>query len=143
MQISIKLLPIDDRTSGFEMGDITLEHQGKTITSAGRTPSQSMMIFIFMSDFIEMLIALEKNGRPDLIKLIAADSSFSLSLKKDGPNLTISEQSTKMIVPLQDFLRTVRSSTLQWLAPLKSKIDSDDPALNDLLSALKKMETVF
>ncbi|OQR34107.1 hypothetical protein BWR59_08700 [Pseudomonas sp. Bc-h] len=68
MEISIQLLPIDDRTSGFEMGDITLEHQGKTLTSAGRTPSQSMMIFIFMSDFIEMLIALEKNGRPDSFK---------------------------------------------------------------------------
>jgi hypothetical protein len=102
-----------------------------------------MMIFIFLSDFIEMLVALEKNGRPDVIMLIAADSSFSLSLKKDGPNLTISEQSTKMIVPLQDFLRTLRSSTLQWLTPLKSKIDSEDPALNDLLSALKKMETVL
>ncbi len=98
MEIKLTLLPIDDQLSGFDLGDFSLTHEGVTITSAGRTPSQSMMFFIFLSDLLDMLGALTKSYSKRAHKIIAADSSFSLVLKKSGQNLVVEDGSTSRMV---------------------------------------------
>jgi hypothetical protein len=143
MEIKITLLPIDDQLSGFELGDFSLSHNGVTITSAGRTPSQSMIIFIFMSDFLEMLGAVTKSESESAHKIIAADSSFSLTLTRSGQNLVVEEKNATIVLPLQDFLKTIYLYIYEWLEPLKIRIDTNDPALADLISALNKLKEIF
>lgn len=143
METKLTLLPIDDQLSGFDLGDFSLTHEGVTITSAGRTPSQSMMIFIFLSDLLDMLGALTKSYPKRAHKIIAADSSFSLVLKKSGQNLVVEDRNATIVLPLQEFLETIYSDICHWLEPLKIRIDPDDPALADLISALDKLKTIL
>jgi len=75
MEIKITVILVDDQLSGFELGDFTIVHNEATISSAGRMPRQSMMIFIFLSDFLEKLRSLKRNRQR--CKIIAADSSFT------------------------------------------------------------------
>ena len=78
MKIDLTLLPVDSQLSGFELGDITLSHEGAELTSADHQPSQSMMIFIFLSDFLDLVLEIKKNIREATYRITATDSSFSL-----------------------------------------------------------------
>lgn len=143
MKIDLTLLPVDSRLSGFELGDITLSHEGAELTSAGHQPSQSMMIFIFLSDLLDLVFEIKKNSREATYRITATDSSFYLSLKKIGKEISIENQNVKMVLPLEDFAKALNSSIRDWLNPLKPKIDPTDSAMADLLNALNKYQTAL
>jgi len=143
MKIDLTLLPVDSQLSGFELGDITLSHEGAELTSADHQPSQSMMIFIFLSDFLDLVLEIKKNSREATYRITATDSSFSLSLKKIGKEISIENQNVKIVLPLEHFAQTLYSSIRDWLNPLKSRIDPTDSAMADLLDTLDKYQTAF
>lgn len=140
MIFELKLLPIDDQLSGFELGDLYLSHEEMTITSAGKTPSKSMMIFIFLSDFLELLdkLAAKKPKTPQ--KIIAADSSFALTLTLTGQHLIVQDSKVTIVSPFREFLDVLYTDITQWLDPLKFRISPNDPALRDLISALARLK---
>lgn len=140
MKIELEILAIDDQLSGFELGNLYLSHELMTITSAGKTPSQSMMIFIFFSDFLELLdkLAAKKPKTPQ--KIIAADSSFALTLTLTGQHLVVQDSKVTIVSPFREFLDVLHTDITQWLDPLKFRIPPNDPALGDLISALARLK---
>jgi len=140
MKIELRLLLVDNQLSGLDLGDFSLYHEEMTITSAGKTPSQSMMIFIFLSDFLELLdkLAAKKPKTPQ--KIIAADSSFALTLTLTGQHLVVQDSKVTIVSPFREFLDVLYTDITQWLDPLKFRIPPNDPALGDLISALARLK---
>jgi hypothetical protein len=143
MKIDLTLLPVDSHLSGFELGDFTLSHEGIEITSAGHEPSQSMMIFIFLADLLDLVFDMKKDSRENNYSITATDSSFTLSLKKIGNQIYIENKKTALILPLEKFVQALYSNIRDWLNPLKPRIDPTDSALVDLLHALHKYQAAL
>lgn len=143
MKIEISLRLIDSQITGFELGDIALTHDEVTITSAGRKPCQSMMIFIFLSDLLDSIFELTQNKSQQAFQIIGTDSSFCLSLKKTGSDITIRNTTQTLVVPLEQFLNCLYSDVRNWLEPLRHRIDPDDAGLTGLLNALDKFKAVL
>lgn len=73
----------DSSVHEFDLGNIALEVDGDVITSSGKAPDQSMMIFIAASDLLGGIKSL-LNGNNKEFKFIGADSSFCLVFKKSN-----------------------------------------------------------
>jgi|GEM_PF-3040701 len=88
MEILFTVLPNQGDWSGFELGDIRLMGRGFEVSSAGHSPSQSMMIFIALADLLEGIAQLskQKNGG---FAFVGTDSSFSLHFRKRSERLEI------------------------------------------------------
>jgi len=96
-----------------------------------------------LSDFLDLVLEIKKNSREATYRITATDSSFSLSLKKIGKEISIENQNVKIVLPLEHFAQTLYSSIRDWLNPLKSRIDPTDSAMADLLDTLDKYQTAF
>jgi len=143
MKIQITLLLIDDEVTGLELGDFSLSHFGSTISSAGHKPSQSMMVFIFLSSLLGELVFLRraKNNRRTVVD--AADSPFSLQLEKRGRLLFIRNANVTMNMPFDEFSEELHASIESWLEIWQPKIDAEDGALCDLLKCISLFRSVF
>ncbi|RAU45058.1 MULTISPECIES: hypothetical protein [unclassified Pseudomonas] len=139
MKFTITLLPIDENINGFDLGNVTLTHEGTTIASSEHQPSQAMMVFIFLSDFIAAVCDLSANRGKNAVQVIAADSSFSLELKRNGKGISISHDNCRISLPFLTFSQTLHSDVQDWLMPLRGKISCDDPALTDLVKSLETL----
>ena len=89
---------------GYELGDMEVIGSSGTASSRGHNPSESMLIYISLSDMLDGLTPLIKRGRGSF-KFEGTRSSFSLrfTLKKNHPMViesgkTVIDESPAMAV---------------------------------------------
>jgi hypothetical protein len=143
MVLEITLLLIDEDVTGFELGDISITDSESTISSANRNPSQSMMIFIFLSELLTVLMEMQTNRSKGRRVAISPNSSFFLNLEKKGANIIIGNGGVVIVLPCDEFLRLLYSEIQSLITNWQSRIKFDDSALRDLRKSMDRAKEVF
>jgi len=134
---------IDDNLSGLEMGGMEIEIDGKKISSKNGQPSQSMMIFIALSDLLEGLVNLSKKNNKKF-EFIGTDSSFKIFFEKKKKGiLKIIYEEERIEVNFKDFIQNCYQAVSLFYEKKLNKIDKDDAAMYDLKNSLKKFHSNF
>ncbi|WP_268799278.1 hypothetical protein [Pseudomonas huanghezhanensis] len=143
MNIELTLLLIDDEITGLELGDIFIGGDGKVIDSGNYNPSQSIMIFIFLSGLLDELQSLHVTKRNNRSVVNAANSSFYLQLEKKDKNLLIKNGATTIEISFEDFCGMTYARIKSWLDVWQLRIDPEDTVLCELIESLGRFCTVF
>lgn len=126
--------------SGFDLGDMEVTGDDCVITSHGHAPSQSMMIYVAISDLIFGVsrLCLQKSGT---YRFVGADSSFSLAfvLSKDGKVVISARSSAELKTDRVSILNALRESTDRFLGTLSNELPTADPVARDLGAARKSL----
>jgi hypothetical protein len=122
--------------SGFDLGDMVLVIGPHRHSSAGRTPSQSMMIYLAIADLVTGLCKLV-NGGAKTFEFVGADSSYSLSfsIKRNKVSVFFGRKPVGE-VPVVDFLGALSVGVQKFLADPRNQLSANDPANEDLQAAL-------
>jgi len=73
-------------TDYFSLGDMVVTGPQATVSSAGRTPNQAMMIFLSIVDLLDSIRNLLLDTGRSHYDFIGADSSFRISFTKTAEN---------------------------------------------------------
>lgn len=71
-----------DVISGFDLGNIHLSYNDISVSSSGKVPDQSCMLFITIVDMLNVVSNLVSNEKLREFKLVCADSSFNVLFVK-------------------------------------------------------------
>jgi hypothetical protein len=130
--------------TGFDMGDIQVTGNLGTVSSAGRRPSQSMMVYLTLSELLSGMsrFAATKSG---YYAFTGIDSSFRLNftLTQKGV-LTITEGRTQVAkTDLATLLVSVRNGVEQFLNHPDNQLDAADAVAGDLRDARRAFEAAL
>ncbi|MET3463999.1 hypothetical protein [Variovorax atrisoli] len=124
---------------GFDMGNFSIESEGKKISSQGNSRNL-MMIYIAISDLIFGVLGLQ--GARGTCNFVGADSSFSLNFRSKGNELEISHnKGSKIICDKIDFLNALCSGVDDFLSS-GNELKMSDSAYSDLHAAVEKLKQV-
>jgi hypothetical protein len=140
LEISFSLNSYAGILSGFELGNVELKvDNSKIITSKGRKPDQSMMIFVTIINLLDGLRQLIFFKELTDFKLIGADSSFTIHFMKhkDKIKLVVFEEEL-CDVELNELVHQVVSSCKNFVERNKSKMLDSDPVLDDINQSLRQ-----
>ena len=106
----------DDAPHGFELGQLTVTTPAGTVTSKGRTPDQSMMIYLAFVDLMTGMSSLLRGIRG--YDFVGADSSFTLRFTRIKDDVAIHQGKTNLgSVPLSELATCVcDEATRFWAA---------------------------
>jgi hypothetical protein len=130
--------PLDpsEPASGFDLGDLVITGPDGSVSSAGRQPNQSFMVYLGMVDLIDGLTALAA-GRRREYKFVGADSSFTVRFFRNKAGISASAYGTSLgTEPGPDVLGGLRAGIDEFLADPANALPPTDPAARDLAAAL-------
>ena len=126
----------DGDTSSFDLGNITVRGTGLAISSAGKTPSQSMMIYLAITDLIEGTCQLCAGSRR-VFEFIGADSSFRLlfTMNKNRSIVISGKDGVCSVVERGELLRSIQDALTCFLSDNANRLPKGAPALGDFEAA--------
>jgi hypothetical protein len=130
--------PLDpaDPAHGFDLGDLEITGPDGSVTSAGRRPDESFMIYLGMVDLIDGLTALAE-GRRREHEFVGADSSFVVRFLRNKEGISAAaDGSTLGTEPVEDVLGGLRAGIEEFLADPANTLDPEHAAARDLTAAL-------
>ena len=133
--------PLDpaDPASGFDLGDLEIAGPEGTVSSTGRQPDQSFMIYLGMVDLIYGLTALAE-GTQGQYKFVGADSSFTVRFFRNKAGISASAYGSQLgTEPVSDVLGGLRTGIEQFLADPANVPPPSESAARDLAAALTKL----
>ncbi len=124
--------------SGFDLGNISLSYNGITVSSSGKVPDQSLMVFITIVDMLHGINNLITNKHLKEFNLVCADSSFSILFKKLKNNEYQIVMDGKIICSITEegLAREIYDSCYQTYIQYKGKMLDNDPMLEDIEEAI-------
>jgi hypothetical protein len=126
--------------NGFDLGNLTLVGNRDTVTSAGRRPDQSMMIYVAISDLLDGIRHLLKSGR-GTFRFVGADSSFQLAFTLRRGQLTTRHNGADVDTsPVADLVAALWTAAHDFAVDPANTLPPDDAAGNDLAASLAKFE---
>jgi len=97
----------DGDLSGFDLGDITVSGLHGAHSSSGKTPDQSMMIYISLAHLITGVCKLV-DGAKRVFEFVGMDSSYSLIFAKNHGKVVVrTRKATIAEAPILDVLRAL------------------------------------
>ncbi len=133
--------PLDpaEPASGFDLGGVEVTGPEGSVSSAGRRPDQSFMVYLGMVDLIDGLTALAE-GRRREHKFVGADSSFTVRFFRNKTGISASAYGAQLgTEPVPDVLGGLRAGIDEFLADPANALPPADPAAQDLAAALTKL----
>jgi hypothetical protein len=130
--------PLDpaEPASGFDLGDVEITGPEGSVSSAGRRPDQSFMVYLGMVDLIDGLTALAGDQRREH-RFVGADSSFTVRFFRNKKGISASAYGTSLgSEPVPDALGGLRAGIEEFLADPANTLPPTDPAAIDLTAAL-------
>lgn len=137
-KISFSLINESDQISGFDLGNIELNIDNtKIITSSGRKPDQSMMVFVTIIDLLDGLRKLISDKKLIDFKLIGADSSFTIHFMKSKKKIkVIINEEELCTVEQNELIDQVYISCKDFVERNKINMMESDPVLDDINQSL-------
>jgi hypothetical protein len=130
--------------SGFDLGNIEIISDNMIVSSSGRKPDQSMMVFLTIVDLLDGLGKLLDEKKNMNFKLICADSSFTVLFNKiNGKIKIIVEDQTICDVEPNELAKQVFNSCNSFFEKNKDKILSSDPVVGDIKAALSSFRKLL
>ena len=136
-KIKFSLAPIDAELSEFELGNIDIQIDGSVITSKNKTPSQSMMIFIAVSDLLDGVSTMIEQKRKEYL-FVGADSSFKVLFRQNKTGVSIVNEGNEYKISLPEFTKELQRESNNFFKEIISKIDTSKGAIADLSDSLNK-----
>lgn len=128
---------------GFELGDMAVTVDGRRHSSAGRSPDQSMMIYVAICDLIGGRCDLAV-GRRQVFEFVGADSSFSLLFEmKNGLVALCCDGAVLGTVPFAAVLDGVANGLDAFLSVQANRLPPSDAVHDDLATAQARLGTVL
>ena len=126
-----------DAPHGFELGQLTVTTPAATVTSKGRTPDQSMMIYLAFADLMNGVSSLFRGIRG--YELVGADSSFALQFVRTKSDVGIHQGMTDLgSVALSELAACVcDEATRFWAA---HPLEASDSARDDFERAHERLK---
>lgn len=127
-------------SQGFALGDMEVRGTAGVTSSRGRTPDQSMMIFVAVSDLLDGLHSLG-TGRTRHFHFVGSDSSFQLDfdLGEDGRITTRDDGGADIDrSPAHEVYAAAYAAAASFLAAHRAQLPDQDPARTDLETSLTR-----
>lgn len=141
MRFVFSLSPLDpaEPASGFDLGNLEITGPDGSVSSTGRQPDQSFMVYLGMVDLIDGLTALAEGGRREH-KFVGPDSSFTVRFFRNKAGISTSAYGASLgSEPVPDVLGGLRAGIEEFLADPANALAPADPAAIDLTAALIKL----
>lgn len=131
--------------SGFDLGNIELIiSDTKLITSKGKNPDQSMMIFLTIVDLLDGLRKLVSDKNQSDFRLIGVDSSFTVNFIKNADRIKVVAYQEELCELIrEELLQKVFTSCKDFFESNKSMMSETDPVLEDIKQALFQFDKML
>lgn len=125
--------------SGFDLGDLTITGADGSVTSAGRRPDQSFMIYVGIVDLVDGLTGLTSGSRKTF-DFVGPDSSFTVHFRREGDRIATEAYGSLLAgEPAADTLAALRAAVEDFLAT--DPLDRSEPGAEDLTAALAALRS--
>jgi hypothetical protein len=134
---------------GYSLGDMTITGRYGSITSRGKTPDQSMMIFLSITLLLDGVHALlgddHDSRRSSELDFGAIDSSFRFMLrKKPGAFLEITSRGELIdLIPVREFIDVLWVAVEEFNMRYGKYLKDDDPAFDDWYNSIRNYTRAF
>ena len=130
-----------DAPHGFELGDLAVATDSRSVTSKGRIPDGKMMIYISMVDLMSGVATLLRDDHHQY-EFVGADSSFSLFFKrtKRGVELRQGTKELGLFDPRALATQVAADVDRFWNA---YPLSPDDAVFNDIKSSRERLQKVL
>jgi len=136
-KITFSLSQIDAELSEFELGNIDIQIDSNLITSKNKTPSQSTMIFIAISDMLDGVRTMVEQKRKEYL-FVGADSSFKILFKQNKTGVSIVNEGNEYKISLPEFAKELQRAGNNFFSEVASQLDTTKGAISDLSDSLNK-----
>ena len=131
MSLRLEFTPLQEGPlrGGFARGHMTVAGDRATTTSADRTPDQSMMLVLSVTELLDGVRRFLSDTRSDRYEFIATDSSFGLVFERGGDGISVrSGPQVLAIVDADTLARALRTAASRFLAGPAAELAEDDAA---------------
>jgi hypothetical protein len=125
--------PADDG-SGLVLGNLEIAGPDGSVSSAGRRPDQSFMVYLGLVDLVDGLTGLA-DGRRRSYEFVGPDSSFIVVFRRKGERISASAYGSQLgAEPARDVLAGLRAGIDDLLAA--HPLDPAEPGAGDVAAAV-------
>ena len=144
-KFDLSWLSLNQEISGLSRGHITIRGKQGIVTSEGKEPDQSMMIFISISELLDGLRRFIHDKNAATYRFVGVDSSFQFLITKVGTNRLKIEADHYVVDEVQIFslIHAVWEGVCDFLAQYGQYRPLEDLASDDLHAAAKSFEKTF
>lgn len=145
MWFSIRADSDSDTISGFDLGNIHLSYNDISLSSSGKVPDQSCMLFITIVDMLNGIKNLVINEKSREFKLVCADSSFNVLFVKTKTSKyqIIVDQKVLCILERDELVKGIFNSCSKVYIQYRPRMLDNDPIIEDIELALARFKTTL
>lgn len=141
LEIKFDIFETDiENLTGFELGDIYISDGRKVCTSKGESSKQSMMIYLFVTDFLRCLMDFSVNKR-NVIEVNGIDSSYCIIIKRKKEKCTIEDNKTIIYdVGEKELVDALYHSACSFYNQYVQGMDISNAVKKDYIEVLQKFK---
>lgn len=134
-----------DDVDSFSRGNITVEGEYVTISSSGKYPDQSMMIFISIVDLLDGLHNLITNDKITEFFFVGADCSFQFTVKKRNNKVSIEDTKKKLLGTMntKEFVQSIWKEINIFLKSYPEIFNDEEIIYQDLMDSIEEFKQEF
>ncbi len=144
LEIMFELENVDDVPHEFDLGHISLLDGDVKITSKNKAPSQSMMIFLSVSNFLFIVRSLLQSNKKSM-SFTGDDSSFTLLFKEEKGGLIQIYEKGKVVfkVEPEELIRSLWVSSKKFYDKYANLMEGSGAAKEDWDMAMDSFYRAF
>lgn len=129
----------------FSRGHITVEGDDEIISSKGKNPDQSMMIFLSVVHLLDGISNLMDKTINSEFEFIGVDSSFQFFVKKEVESFIIidSKKRSLGVIKIKDFADSLWQAIEKFVAYYTEVLDREEAIYEDLISSIQQFKQKF
>lgn len=129
--------------SGFELGHIEFMCNEKIGSSYGKTPDQSMMIFLTLSNLLSGLFEF-KVKELNYIEILVIDSSFRIIFKRKKDKILLIVNNEAIVeTELINILTIIYDSAKSFCDKQLDRMTTENSVKLDLLESLEQVKSIL
>ncbi|MDQ3684470.1 MAG: hypothetical protein M3430_02550 [Acidobacteriota bacterium] len=136
---------VNGQIDGLSRGHLTISGSHGFVTSKGKTPDQSMMIFLSIVELLNGVRRLLLNRNSITYNFVGADCSFQFSINKTNQNSLAITSDIEPIdeVTQSEIVLAVWNGVNNFISFYGHHIDADDLVSDDLDSSIDEFRKTF
>ena len=141
LEIKFDIFETDiENLTGLELGDIYISDGKRVCTSKGESSQQSMMIYLFVIDFLRCLMDFSVNKR-NVIEVNGIDSSYFIIIKRRKKKCTIEDKKTLICdIEENELVSVLYHSACSFYNQYIQDMNISKAVKNDYIDVLQKFK---
>jgi hypothetical protein len=147
-ELKFKLELLDtpkNEIDSFSRGHFSIESHGKVVSSIGKSPDQSIMIYFFVVQLLDGTRKIMKSDEESSYNFVGDDSSFQFIVRKIKNIISIEMMNGILMCKISKdcFISSLWNEVQTFLREYGSYINSDELVYGDLSESLKQFQEDF